>query len=115
MFFSDQNPNTYFNFNISFLFQESVKLLEIYSTTLEVVSTSSDSSEADFAETNAQRLHLLKRTQHELDQIYSTTESIMSTPSTRLSSSTARDSQHLLFMASTEPLMRNSVMISVGK
>ena len=101
------------SYYILYLFQESVKLLEIYSTTLEVVSASS--SEADFAETNAQRLHLLKRTQHELDQIYSTTESIMSTPSTRLSSTTARDSQHLLFMASTEPTMRNSVMISVGK
>ena len=103
----------YLHHYILYLFQESVKLLEIYSTTLEVVSASS--SEADFAETNAQRLHLLKRTQHELDQIYSTTESIMSTPSTRLSSTTARDSQHLLFMASTEPTMRNSVMISVGK
>ena len=104
---------TSLSYYILYLFQESVKLLEIYSTTLEVVSASS--SEADFAETNAQRLHLLKRTQHELDQIYSTTESIMSTPSTRLSSTTARDSQHLLFMASTEPTMRNSVMISVGK
>ena len=59
--------------------EESEKLYEIYSTTLEVISVSS--SEENFAESNAQRLHLLKRTQHELDQIYSTTESIMSTPS----------------------------------
>ena len=48
---------------------------------------------------------LLKKTQLELDQIYSTTESIMSTNS-------FRDSQHL-FIASTEPILRNSVMISV--
>ena len=54
---------------------------------------------------------MLLKTQQELDQIYSTTESIMST-SSRLSKSLSRDSQHL-FLASTEPVLRNSVLISI--
>ena len=77
------------------------------------------SSEAD-AETSASSTtqqsaesgrDLLLKTQQELDQIYSTTESIMST-SSRLSKSLSRDSQHL-FLASTEPVLRNSVLISI--
>ena len=54
---------------------------------------------------------MLQKTQQELDQIYSATESIMST-SSRLSKSLSRDSQHL-FLGSTEPVLRNSVMISI--
>ena len=98
-------------YHFVFIFQESDKLYEIYSTTLEVISTSSSEPD-DFAESDAHRLHLLRRTQQELDQIYSTTESIMSSaPSTRVSA--CRDSQ-ALFLASTEPMLRNSVMISVA-
>ena len=94
------------------MLQESDKLYEIYSTTLEVISTTSSEPDDDFAESDAHRLHLLRRTQQELDQIYSTTESIMSSaPSTRVSA--CRDSQ-ALFLASTEPMLRNSVMISVS-
>ena len=104
-------PNTYLDI-FQYHFQESDKLYEIYSTTLEVISTTSSEPDDDFAESDAHRLHLLRRTQQELDQIYSTTESIMSSaPSTRVSA--CRDSQ-ALFLASTEPMLRNSVMISVA-
>ena len=89
--------------------QESDKLLELSSATFDMISASS--SEGDFAENDTQRIELLKRTQLELDQIYSTTESIMSS-SSRLSKSLSRDSQQL-FLASTEPVLRNSVMISI--
>ena len=84
-----------------------------------LISISDSSSEAD-AETSASSTtqqsaesgrDLLLKTQQELDQIYSTTESIMST-SSRLSKSLSRDSQHL-FLASTEPVLRNSVLISI--
>merc|ERR1711894_222675 len=89
--------------------EESDKLLDIYSPQYDQISASS--SENDFTNTDAQRIDLLKKTQQELDQIYSTTESIMST-SSRLSKSLSRDSQHL-FLASTEPVLRNSVLISI--
>ena len=84
-----------------------------------LISIPDSSSEAD-AETSASSTtqqsaesgrDLLLKTQQELDQIYSTTESIMST-SSRLSKSLSRDSQHL-FLASTEPVLRNSVLISI--
>ena len=95
---------------IIYFFQESDKLLDIYSPTYDQISQSS--SENDFAESDAQRMDLLKRTQQELDQIYSTTESIMST-SSRMSKSLSRDSQHL-FLGSSEPMLRNSVHITVS-
>ena len=91
--------------------EESDKLLEIYSPS-QYDQISASSSENDFTSTDAQRIDLLKRTQQELDQIYSTTESIMST-SSRMSKSLSRDSQHL-FLGSTEPMLRNSVHITVS-
>ena len=84
--------------------------MDIYSPTYDQISQSS--SENDFVEADAQRMDLLKKTQQELDQIYSTTESIMST-SSRMSKSLSRDSQHL-FLGSSEPMLRNSVHITVS-
>ena len=86
-------------------------MLDIYSPQYDQISASS--SENDFTNTDAQRIDLLKRTQQELDQIYSTTESIMST-SSRMSKSLSRDSQHLFLGGSTEPMLRNSVHITVS-
>ena len=89
---------------------------DFFWNSLYVYWISDSSSEAD-AETStttqqsAESSDLLQKTQQELDQIYSATESIMST-SSRLSKSLSKDSQHL-FLGSTEPVLRNSVMISI--
>ena len=98
-------------------FQESEKLMDLCSAQFGQISASS--SEAEIAEQrddDSQRLSLLRKTQHELDQIYSTTESIMSQSSScRVSKSlSSRDSQHLSY-GSAEPVLRNSVLISVGE
>ena len=90
-------------------------MLDIYSPSQYDQISASSSETDDFTTTSdahAQRIDLLKRTQQELDQIYSTTESIMST-SSRMSKSLSRDSQHL-FLGSTEPMLRNSVHITVS-
>ena len=96
-----------------YFFKESDKLLELSSATFEMISASSSEADFDAETTDTQRLELLKRTQLELDQIYSTTESIMSSSCSRLSKSLSRDSQQMLLLASTEPVLRNSVMISI--
>lgn len=95
------------------IIEESEKLVELRTFQQEIISASSsemDLNEASHAEETSQQ-SLLRKTQQELDQIYSTTESIMST-SSRLSKSLSRESQHL-FLASAEPLLRNSVLISI--
>ena len=106
--------------------EESEKLIELSSSVdMSESQQCSDSSSSEEAESKSQHAHqlllretpseiLLRKTQAELEQIYSTTESIMSTSTSRMSQSLSRDSQQFM-MATAEPTLRSSVVIAIDE